>query len=529
MIALRNLQHISRADFLTGVGLHFLSDRLVMARLRKSLLHVTVLEQEIRELPETDNRQAISELTGWVAEDVREIALKAVSDSRERALRQALLSLLPHLNPARDAVYLCVPPEQTVVQEVFLPLAAQENIAQVLEYELERQLPFKRDDIYYDFIPVGKKGERFSVYVFAVPKKDVDGILSLLDSLGIKVAGVETTITALANYLFFTDASDASGAVGIVTAWPRHWEMIGFQTRSDGWQPDNHLLFCSQMPAADWAQATGKELLQENMSLIPKVFRCGDLSLLNGLAHEHLAGVEDLAAVGSIRLKGTTTPLKAEMLPAVGAALRGIREASFSANLLRHEGNDRDRNKGLSLLNLLLLGLLLIALTAWGVSYPIKDELRLRQVQNENRKIEPAVNALQREESQLEQLRKQARLITELEQRRGETLRVLDELSKIVPNSVYFSNLRYRAGSLEVQGNAENASTLIPLLERSPVFENVAFNAPSNRGRDNRETFSLKADLEKPKPSAAGTPKETVTPPTKETAKPASKETKAPQ
>jgi hypothetical protein len=38
---------------------------------------------------------------------------------------------------------------------------------------------------------------------------------------------------------------------------------------------------------------------------------------------------------------------------------------------------------------------------------------------------------------------------------------------------------------------------LIPLLERSPVFENVAFIAPSNRGRDNRETFSLKAEVEK--------------------------------
>src|ERR1041385_3839338 len=92
MIALRNLQQISRADFLTGVGLYFLSDRLVMARLRKNLLQVSVLEQEIRELPESDNRQAISELTGWVAEDVREIALKAAIDSRERALRQALRS-----------------------------------------------------------------------------------------------------------------------------------------------------------------------------------------------------------------------------------------------------------------------------------------------------------------------------------------------------------------------------------------------------------------------------------------------------
>jgi len=43
---------------------------------------------------------------------------------------------------------------------------------------------------------------------------------------------------------------------------------------------------------------------------------------------------------------------------------------------------------------------------------------------------------------------------------------------------------------------------LIPLLERSVLFENVGFNAPSNRGRDNRETFSLKADIEKPKETA---------------------------
>ena len=56
----------------------------------------------------------------------------------------------------------------------------------------------------------------------------------------------------------------------------------------------------------------------------------------------------------------------------------------------------------------------------------------------------------------------------------------------------------------QIQGNAESASALIPLLERSPLFENVGFNAPSNRGRDNRETFSLKAELEKPKPAAKG-------------------------
>jgi hypothetical protein len=38
------------------------------------------------------------------------------------------------------------------------------------------------------------------------------------------------------------------------------------------------------------------------------------------------------------------------------------------------------------------------------------------------------------------------------------------------------------------------------------MFENVAFNAPSSKDRAGRETFSLKADIERPKGSAAPKP-----------------------
>jgi Tfp pilus assembly protein PilN len=181
--------------------------------------------------------------------------------------------------------------------------------------------------------------------------------------------------------------------------------------------------------------------------------------------------------------------------------------------------------KTFSTLNAVLLGLLVVTLIVWGVSFPVKDELRLRQLQSENHKLEPTVEALRREENQLQQLRKEATFINDFEQRRGEVLKILDELSKIVPTNAYFSNLRYRTGVLEIQGSAENASTLIPLLERSALFERVNFNAPSNRGRDNRETFSLKADLEKLKEEPV---KETTTVPSKEARKEPTKEVRQP-
>jgi Tfp pilus assembly protein PilN len=517
MNPLRQMQDLSRADFLRSVGLYLLSDRVIMVRLRKSLLKVSVLELEERELPEGDTR-AISALTGWVAEDVKEIALKAENDARERALRQAIVSLLPLFNPARDSVYICLPQEQAIVQQVFLPLAAQSNLRQVLEYEIERQLPFKREDIYFDFLPAGQKGEKLSVYVFATPKKNLAGLLDLLESFGIRPSGVETTVTALANYLLFAEGYAGEDAA-LVTGHRLYWEMIGVSAGADGWKPAPQLLFSYQFPFSQWAQGSGRAVLQDSLRQVKKFYRSGDLRAL--ALEGRLAEAQDLVDIGQARLKFSQPITDPETLPAIGAALRGVREASFGSNFLGLEGAAGTGGKALSALNTLLFGLLILTVIVWGISFPVKDELRLRQLQSENRKLEPLVTALLREETQLQQLRKEAAVLSDFEQRRGEALQILDELSKVVPNNTYFSNLRYRAGAIEVQGSAENASTLIPLLERSALFEKVNFNAPSNRGRDNRETFSLKADLEKLK--------EQTKEPVKEAAKDARKEaTKVP-
>ena len=523
MNALQQLQDLSRADFLRSVGLYLLSDRIVMVRLRKSFLNVALVELEERELPVSDTR-SISTLTGWVAEDVKEIALKAENDARERALRQAIVSLLPHFNSARDAVYLCVPQEHVIVQQVFLPLAAEDNLRQVLEYEIERQLPFKREDIYFDFLPAGKKGEKLCVYVFATPKKNLASLLNMLESFGIKPNGVETTVTALANYLLFSEA-DGSDNTALIAGHRSHWEMVAVNAKAHGWKTAAQLLSTHQFPVQEWAQGSGKAILHESLREIKKIYRCGDLHALNGLAEGPLAAAQDLVALGAPRLESAKQITNSETLPAIGAALRGIREASLSGNFLATDAADRGGGKTLTTLNTVLFGLLVLALIVWGVSFAVKDELRLRQLQSENQKLEPTVEVLRREESQLLQLRKEASFLNDFEQRRGEVLKILDELSKIVPNNAYFSNLRYRTGVLEIQGSAENASTLIPLLERSALFEHVNFNAPSNRGRDNRETFSLKADLEKLKAEPV---KETTAAPSKDGRKEPTKEVRQP-
>lgn len=491
------IRNLSRADFLRSVGLYITRDRLVLIRLRKNFQNLSLLEYEARELPQGENRQAISELTGWIAEDVREIALKAEHDSRERALRQAILSLLPHFNAGRDALYICVPQDQAIVQQLFFPLAAEANLHQVLEYEIERHLPFRREDLFYDFLPTGRQGDKIGLCLFAVPKKSVTGVLNVLESFGIVPNGVETTATALANYLFFCDR-ELSGPAAIVGGDEESWEMVGVQNRSRGWASVPELLFSHRLPESEWAEGVRKELLSECLKRSHKIYGWGSAAEFLGSVTNEPAVYNDLLGLGKQKLNlGAEVVANSDLLPALGTALRGVREAALIVNVLRGAGAERGAGKGLSLLNAVLVGLVAIALVGWGVSYPIKDEIRLRQLQRENQKLDPAVDALREEESRLQKVRGEVRFLSEIDNRKGEVLRVLDELSKVIPTSAYVSNFRYRNGVVEIQGNAENASALIPLLERSPLFENVGFNAPSNRGRDNRETFSLKADLEK--------------------------------
>jgi Tfp pilus assembly protein PilN len=498
MLSRRSLQELARADFLTSVGICLLRDRLIMVRLRKNLRNVSLLEQEVRELAVEQRQQAIAELTGWIAEDVREIALKAESDSRERSLRETLLSLLPHFNRRRDQFCLSISQDEVIVHRFFLPQAAESNLAQVVEYEIERQLPFRKDDIFYDYLPTARVGDKIGVYLFAIPKKNLAGILEVLGSFGIRPSIIETTATSLANFLLFC-RGESKGPAAVVGGLNRTCEMIGLRTSTKGWKEIPELVFSHRLREADWVQGPGKELLRECLEFSQQLYGWGEIDEIIRAAKIEPLEYEDLLTLGNQRMKGGQEIADAQLLPAVGAALGGLREASFAVNFLRREAGERKRAEALSRFNMAVAGLLALGCIVLGASYPIKDELRLRQLQRQNKKLEPTVAALRREETRLQNLRKEVSFLAEQERRTGVVLRVLDELTRTVPTNAYLSNLRYRAGVVEIQGSAENASGLIPLLERSPMFENVGFTAPSNRGRDNRETFSLKADMEKAK------------------------------
>lgn len=477
MIYPRWIQHLSRADFLRSVGLYVMPGRLFCVRLRKNLFRLSVVEQESRDLPAEDDPAL-----------------------RRQALSEALRSLLGERGVSKDPVYICLSPHQTMVFPLLLPQAAKENLSRVIEYEVERQVPVRREEIYYDFLPAGRKGDKLAFLLFAVPKGALDELLDALSALGINPGGVETTTTAISNYLLFC-AEGITGPALVVGAQSQAWEMTGLNTATNGWSQGAEILFSHLVPQSDWVRGPARELFHACLRESPKVFGWGYVQdFLSSVDGESLQ-VEDLLSLAKGRLRvnqGLDHPF---FIPAVGAALRGLREGTFEVSLLPEAGRGKG-SKALFWLNVFLSAMLIIELIGWGLSYPVKDEMRLRQLKKENQSLGPSLAALQRQEDDLNKLRKEVAALGAVTERRGEILAILDELSRLVPVNAYLSMLRYQAESVELQGSAENASNLIPILEKSPVFENVRFTAPSNRGRDNRETFSLRADLERKKGKA---------------------------
>src|SRR5207249_11563739 len=88
---------------------------------------------------------------------------------RRQALAQAVLTFAREHRVDTRRAYLCLPRADTAFNRVLLPAAARENLAQVLEYEMEHLIPLPRDQVYFDF-SVRELGEdRLEVLLMCMP------------------------------------------------------------------------------------------------------------------------------------------------------------------------------------------------------------------------------------------------------------------------------------------------------------------------------------------------------------------------
>lgn len=146
--------------------------------------------------------------------------------------------------------------------------------------------------------------------------------------------------------------------------------------------------------------------------------------------------------------------------------------------------------------NWILGGVLLILLV-----FVMMQSLWLKQHQvNE---VQAAIDEVRGEAMQVQQLRDRIDDATEaagfMQTQRAAslpTVRVLAEVTRVLPDDTYLDRLLIDSDSVQMQGKSENAQQLIELLNSSPYFENASFRGPTRLDtRTQREIFDVSAML----------------------------------
>ena len=92
--------------------------------------------------------------------------------------------------------------------------------------------------------------------------------------------------------------------------------------------------------------------------------------------------------------------------------------------------------------------------------------------------------------------------LQQLRQRQFPTLQVVEELSRLLPDGAWVQTLLKDGDVIRIEGQADLAEPLIPLLEASPLFRDAKFTSPVFKaaGEDKTVQFSMSLGLENPEP-----------------------------
>ena len=140
-----------------------------------------------------------------------------------------------------------------------------------------------------------------------------------------------------------------------------------------------------------------------------------------------------------------------------------------------------------------LLGLTLV------YAHALKTEHYLARLTQEVRRLEPEAKA---SEGLSAELVREKRVLAALRSAEGgsiQALPVLRELTETLPASAWVQSLTMSREGVELTGQADVASALIPLLEASSWLERVEFTSPVTKAQS-KEQFRLRAGWEAPDP-----------------------------
>jgi Tfp pilus assembly protein PilN len=404
---------------------------------------------------------------------------------------------------SRERISVSIPREKVSVRFIRLPIATKENLRRVLEYETSKYTPFERGETYFDYHILKEEKEWLDLFAVFVKRVDVDHYLSSLKKIRIQPISIQVPFTAALNLFFYNEGAKEKDVSVLLDVSDFFFEMNLIQERN--LRETLHLPLPSEGKASRMMNTLQRSGLKGDSLSKTEVFVYGlgsDDSMLASLKEiDQIKGVF-FPPLNRIEAGKGTSELH-RIYSSIGIPLKGLVKTDFDLDLLPIEMRKKVRQIGKPLFVILTSIALLLSLI-WGIGVSARYRRELDVITGEIKKRKPEVEAVERLQKQKEEFGKEISTLGKIEMEEVSKIEVLRELTQLLPSAVWIWNFKCTGKEIEISGFADSASDLIPLLDKSPLFEKVEFLAPVTKERmiiagidmKEKERFKIKARLE---------------------------------
>jgi general secretion pathway protein L len=145
------------------------------------------------------------------------------------------------------------------------------------------------------------------------------------------------------------------------------------------------------------------------------------------------------------------------------------------------------------LVTAIILVLSSVVLTVW------RNEAALAEIRTETSKTRERAASVRKVLDRADATVGDLTRVQQLKLTRIPALDVLEELSRVLPDSVWLSEFRLEGDALDISGLAKSGATLPPLFAQSTIFADAALTAPLTLdSREDKERFSLRVRIKQP-------------------------------
>jgi hypothetical protein len=393
---------------------------------------------------------------------VRLLGAASISGFRERAAAEwgaIYADFLKRAGAGHLSATVLLPRQDVIVRLLAMPGVSDRDLASAIQFQIDSLHPFPEDQAVCSWARLNAGG----AVLAAIARRDVlDRYISLFAEAGIKVAA-------------FTFSGAALYAAVRLLAKPPTGGFVAFSGAGETLEA--------------YGESEAKALFSASFDL-PRD-RAAELAT----AELRLPPEPDPPEVASLMPPPKGAPSGFDFSRnalAYAAALAGAcPRLALPVNLLPAEYRSSN-SRMMYVPSIALASLVLACLAGLLAITPVEDRKYRRALEAEIHKLEPLARQSGALDRTIDATRSRTRLLDDFRHRSKADLDVMAEFTKLLEPSVYLNSLELSRSAVTLNGNAEQADSLLKLIDGSGLFEGSKFTVPLARA-GKLEAFRVRA------------------------------------